>query len=136
MFGTWKDKIGSKASELSLFKEKIQTALDAAIDENWPKIVTFLDQKVGAKAVDAIYDDEIITRLAEFLYPWLPGLLRLALKEEAFVAFMLEHRATAMDPLVKRMRKQRTDALLPAPQCLLHTDVEAFQEPNPPLPEG
>lgn len=136
MFGSWKDKIGSKTSELSLLKDKIQTALDGVVEENWPKIVTFLDQKIGSKAMDAIYDDDFITKLAGFLYPWLPGLLRLVLKEEAFVAFMLEHRATAMDPLIKRMRRQRADTLPPAPQYLSHTEVEGSQEPNPPLAEG
>ena len=68
-------------------KSKIMGAIEPVITEHWPKIEPYADQ-----ALAAAQDDATTEVLARKIYPWLPMLVRLAIKEDKFVSFTLEHK--------------------------------------------
>lgn len=47
----------------------------------------------GTAARGALENDEAVRKVAQFCYPLLPGLVRLAVKEATFVGFVMTHRA-------------------------------------------
>ena len=67
---------------------KIMGAMEPVIAEHWPKIEPYADQ-----ALAAAEDDSTVEILARKIYPWLPMVVRLAIKEENFVSFTLQHKA-------------------------------------------
>lgn len=69
--------------------------------EHWPKIEPYAD-----KALAAAQHDETIELLARNVYPWLPMVVRLAIKEDKFVAFTLEHKGPLLAKLVEVKNKQ------------------------------
>lgn len=77
-------------------KGKIMGALGPVIAENWPKIEPYANQ-----ALAAAQDDATIETLARKIYPWLPMMVRLALKEETFVSFTLEHKGPLLAKLAE-----------------------------------
>jgi hypothetical protein len=46
------------------------------------------------KALTAVQDDSTFEMLARKVYPWLPMVVRLAIKEDKFVGFTLEHKGS------------------------------------------
>jgi hypothetical protein len=92
MLSSLKSKVdGAGGSDLT---GKIMNALGPIMAEHWPKIEPYADQALAAAQDDATFE-----KLARKLYPWLPALLRLALKEDKFVAFTLEHK----DPILGKL---------------------------------
>jgi hypothetical protein len=89
---------GAENSELS---NKIMGALEPTIKEHWPKIEPYAD-----KALAAAEKDETIEALARKVYPFLPMLLRLAIKEDKFVTFALEHKGPLLLKLTEIKNKQ------------------------------
>jgi len=80
---------------------KIMDAIGPVIAEHWPKIEPYAD-----KALAAAQDDSTIETLARKVYPWLPMLVRLAIKEDKFVAFTLEHKGPLLAKLAEVKAKQ------------------------------
>lgn len=87
---------GAESSDLT---GKMLNALGPVIAEHWPKIEPYAD-----KALAAAQNDETIEMLARNVYPWLPMVVRLAVKEDKFVAFTLEHKG----PLLAKLAEVRT----------------------------
>lgn len=81
---------------------KIMNALGPAIAEHWPKIEPYAD-----KALAAAQDDSTIESLARQIYPWLPMMVRLAIKEDKFVAFTQEHKGPLLAKLAEMKAKQQ-----------------------------
>jgi len=82
-------------------KSKVINALEPVLKENWPKIEPYAD-----KALAAAQDDTVIENLARTIYPWLPMVVRFALKEDKFVAFTLENKGPLLDKLSEYKAKQ------------------------------
>jgi len=75
---------------------KMMSALEPVIAEHWPKIEPYADQ-----ALAAAQNDSTIEMLARKVYPWLPMMVRLAVKEDKFVAFTLEHKGPLLAKLAE-----------------------------------
>jgi hypothetical protein len=75
----------NNGAENSDQNNKIMNALGPLIAEHWPKIEPYADQALAAAQDDATFET-----LARKVYPWLPMMVRLAIKEDKFVAFTLE----------------------------------------------
>lgn len=88
---------GATNSDLT---SKLMGALEPLIAEHWPKIEPYADQ-----ALAAAHNDETIEALARKMYPWLPMMVRLAVKEEKFVAFTLEHKGPLLAKLAEYKAK-------------------------------
>jgi len=73
---------------------KIMNAIGPVMAENWPKIEPYANQALAAAQDDATFEV-----LARKIYPWLPMLVRLAIKEDKFVAFTLEHKGPILAKL-------------------------------------
>ena len=89
---------GAESSDLT---GKILNALGPVIAEHWPKIEPYAD-----KALAAAQHDETIEMLARNVYPWLPMVVRLAIKEDKFVAFTLEHKGPLLAKLAEFKNKE------------------------------
>ena len=89
---------GADSSDLS---KKIISAMGPVIAEHWPKIEPYAD-----KALAAAEDDSTFEILARKIYPWLPMVVRLAIKEEKFVSFTLEHKGPLLAKLTEFKAKQ------------------------------
>jgi hypothetical protein len=79
---------------------KIMNSLGPVMAEHWPKIEPYADQ-----ALAAAQNDETIEMLARKVYPWLPMVVRLAIKEDKFVAFTLEHKGPLLAKLAEMKNK-------------------------------
>jgi len=89
---------GAANSDLT---KKIINAIEPVMAEHWPKIEPYAD-----KALAAAQDDSTIEVLARKIYPWLPMLVRLAIKEEKFVSFTIEHKVPLLAKLTEFKTKQ------------------------------
>lgn len=89
---------GAESSDLT---GKMLNAVGPVIAEHWPKIEPYAD-----KALAAAQHDETIAMLARNVYPWLPMVVRLAVKEDKFVAFALEHKGPLLAKLAEVKNKQ------------------------------
>ncbi|MGI4872483.1 MAG: hypothetical protein ACRYFX_15055 [Janthinobacterium lividum] len=100
MFSSLTSDNGAESSDLT---SKVLNALGPVIAENWPKIEPYAD-----KALAAAQNDETIEMLARNVYPWLPMVVRLAIKEDKFVAFTLEHKGPLLEKLAEVRNKETT----------------------------
>ena len=82
---------GAENSDLT---GKIMGALEPVLAEHWPKIEPYADQALAAAQDDATFET-----LARKIYPWLPMMVRLAIKEDKFVAFTLQHKGPLLTKL-------------------------------------
>ncbi|RZL12871.1 MAG: hypothetical protein EOO89_18715 [Pedobacter sp.] len=94
---TGKDN-GAENSDLS---NKIIGAMGPVIAEHWPKIEPYAD-----KALAAAQDDATFETLARKIYPWLPMMVRMAVKEDKFVSFTLQHKGPVLAKLAEYKDKQ------------------------------
>jgi hypothetical protein len=90
-----------KNAENSDMTSKIMNTLEPTIKEHWPKIEPYAD-----KALAAAQNDETIEMLARKVYPFLPMVVRLAVKEDKFVSFALEHKGPMLTKLTEIKNKQ------------------------------
>jgi len=94
MLPSFKDNTdGASSSDLT---NKVINAIGPVMAEHWPKIEPYAD-----KALAAAQDDEVIENLARNIYPWLPMVVRLALKEDKFIAFTLQHKGPLLAKLTE-----------------------------------
>ncbi len=81
--------IGKHAQSLS---DRLAAPLATVIDNNKARITALLASDGAAQVGQALNKDENVRRVATFCYPLLPGLLRLVVKEPAFVSFVMHNR--------------------------------------------
>ncbi len=91
---------GADSSDLTA---KITNALGPVMAEHWPKIEPYADQ-----ALTAAQNDDTFEMLARKIYPWLPMVVRLAIKEDKFIAFTLEHKGPLLAKLSELKNRQNT----------------------------
>jgi hypothetical protein len=85
----WKETFQSaRDSGPKVFEDQF----DLVIKQQWPKIQTLFQEKVGPAALAAANDDHKMEILFKVVYQALPFPLHLAVKEEAFVKFCFAHR--------------------------------------------
>jgi hypothetical protein len=93
MLPSFKKDNGAESSDLT---NKIMNSLEPVIVEHWPKIEPYAD-----RALVAAQDDANFEEMARKIYPWLPTLVRLAIKEDKFVTFTLEHKGPLLAKLAE-----------------------------------
>ncbi len=81
-------------------KDKLFGYVAVAIEHNKSQILPFIKDKTGEASLAALRDDSNIEKLGSFIYALLPGVVRLALKEETFVRFVLDNRNKLLDKLL------------------------------------
>ena len=81
-------------------KDKLLGYVAVAIEQNKSKILPFIKDKTGEASLAALRDDGNVEKLGAFIYAFLPGVVRLALKEETFVRFVLDNRNKLLDKLL------------------------------------
>ena len=82
---------------------KITGALGPVLAEHWPKIEPYADQAIAHAQDDATFET-----LARKIYPWLPMMVRMVIKEDKFVAFTLAHKGPILAKVVEFKNKQST----------------------------
>lgn len=103
-------------------KDKLLGYIAGAIEQNKSKIIPFLKEKTGEASMAALRNDENIEKLAGILYAFLPGFVRLALKEHMFVRFVLENRNKILDKLLLEETQTLSTLAAPAPLAVLGFD--------------
>mgnify|MGYP001031480865 CR=1 FL=1 len=103
-------------------KDKLLGYIAGAIEQNKSKIIPFLKEKTGEASMAALRNDENIEKLAGILYAFLPGFVRLALKEHIFVRFVLENRNKILDKLLLEETQTLSILAAPAPLAVLGFD--------------
>ena len=88
------------SAENSDMTGKIMGALGPVLAEHWPKIEPYADQALAAAQDDATFET-----LARKIYPWLPMMVRLAIKEDKFVSFTLQHKGPLLAKLTELKNK-------------------------------
>jgi hypothetical protein len=104
-------------------KDKLLAYIATAVEQNKSKIIPLIKEKTGEASIAALRDDANVEKLAVFLYAFLPSIIRLALKEQTFVQFMLDNRdkillellTTSNFPASQNSTQQRPD-IEPKPQ--------------------
>lgn len=81
-------------------KDKLFGYVAVAIEQNKSQILPFIKDKTGEASLAALRDDGNIEKLGSFIYALLPGVVRLAVKEETFVRFVLDNRNKLLDKLL------------------------------------
>lgn len=81
-------------------KDKLFGYVAVAIEQNKSQILPFIKDKTGEASLAALRDDGNIEKLGSFIYALLPGVVRLAVKEETFVRFVLDNRNKLLDELL------------------------------------
>lgn len=80
-------------------KDKLLDYVAAAIEQNKSKILPFIKEKTGEASLAALRDDSNVEKLGGYIYAFLPGVVRLVLKEATFVRFVLDNRDKLLDKL-------------------------------------
>lgn len=81
-------------------KDKLLGYVAEAIEHNKSQILPFIKDKVGEASLAVLRDDSNVEKLGSFIYALLPGVVRLTLKEEAFVRFVLDNSNKLLDKLL------------------------------------
>ncbi|RMS24242.1 hypothetical protein [Pseudomonas syringae] len=117
-------------------KDKLLDYIAGAIEQNKSKIIPFLKEKTGEASLAALRNDENIEKLAGILYAFLPGFVRLALKEQVFVKFVLENRNKILDKLLQEEAETFATLAAPMPVAMLGFDNQLndlLDDAPPPL---
>ena len=78
-------------SEPSALADKLAAPLNAIVSRHRASLMPMLGGSEAA-ARAALANDEAVRKVATFCYPLLPGIVRLAVKEPAFVGFVMNNR--------------------------------------------
>ena len=78
--------------ETHALTDKLATPLAKIVETNKVRISALLASDRATQVGHALNKDENVRQVAMFCYPLLPGLLRLVVKEPAFVSFVMHNR--------------------------------------------
>jgi hypothetical protein len=84
------------STDKSGLSEKLMAPVSSIVDKHRTSLASLL----GDGGPAALRNDENVRKVASFCYPLLPGLVRLAVKEPAFVSFVLNNREKVLDRLI------------------------------------
>lgn len=109
-------------------KDKLLGYVAVAIEQNKSRILPFIKDKTGEASLAALRDDNNVEKLGVFIYAFLPGVVRLAVKEETFVRFVLDNRDKLLDKLLvgEAERVAALPGITPAAQLTqsYHADLD------------
>lgn len=88
-----------EATEQAGLGDKLIGPISTIIDKKRAELLPLLACGAGQVTQNALRDDECVRKVAVFCYPLLPGLVRLAIKEPAFVSFVLNNREKVLGRL-------------------------------------
>ena len=80
--------------------DKLMAPVSAILAKHSSAIEPLLNGNAGGITHAALANDDNVRKVATFCYPLLPGLLRLAVKEPAFVSFVMNNREQVLARLV------------------------------------
>ena len=101
--------IGKLKSAADLAGVSASSAQEKIVQEYLPKIVAVLREKAGPALLDILADTERLSDLARGGYQALPMPVRLVMKEQAFVDFVVSRQ----DGIVDALRAQMTQSTTP-----------------------
>lgn len=78
-------------NEAPTLTAKLSAPLEKIVDQHKDKISALVSGGTSTMG-QALGKDENVRKVASFCYPLLPGLLRLVVKEPAFVSFVMHNR--------------------------------------------
>lgn len=84
--------------------EKLMAPVNNILNEHAAAVLPML----GGEGAAALQNDENVRKVATFCYPLLPALVRLAIKEPAFVSFVMNNRQKVLEKLVARKEAATT----------------------------
>ncbi|RFP08540.1 hypothetical protein D0T25_31605 [Duganella sp. BJB488] len=87
--------------------DKLTGPVAAIIDKHRTTIAPMLAANGGAITRTALQNDTAVRTVAGYCYQLLPGLIRLAVKEPAFIEFVMTHREQLLNRLVEQPAQQR-----------------------------
>lgn len=87
--------------------DKLTGPVAAIIDKHRTTIGPMLTANGGAITRTALQNDAAVRTVAGYCYQLLPGLIRLAVKEPAFIEFVMTHREQLLNKLVEQPAQQR-----------------------------
>ena len=115
------DKAGSTAS----------SAQEKVIQEYLPKIIIILREKAGPAVLDILSDVDKLAELSRSAYQALPMPVRMVVKEQSFIDWVVSHQDTVLDKLRSQLALEggsvqvAEDSLLPgASDSLDESSVE------------
>jgi hypothetical protein len=80
--------------------DKLMAPVSAILAKHGAAIQPLLQGNAGNITHAALNNDDNVRKVASFCYPLLPGLVRLAVKEPAFVNFVMNNRERVLARLV------------------------------------
>jgi hypothetical protein len=80
--------------------DKLMAPVSAILAKHGAAIQPLLQGNAGNTTHAALNNDDNVRKVASFCYPLLPGLVRLAVKEPAFVDFVMNNRERVLARLV------------------------------------
>jgi hypothetical protein len=81
--------------------DKLMAPVSAILAKHGSAIQPLLQGNAGGMTHAALNNDDNVRKVATFCYPLLPGLVRLAVKEPAFVSFVMNNRERVLARLVQ-----------------------------------
>ena len=78
--------------ESQVLQVRLAAPMAKLVADNKARITALLASDGATQVGQALNKDENVRRVATFCYPLLPGLLRLVVKEPAFVSFVMHNR--------------------------------------------
>jgi hypothetical protein len=81
--------------------DKLMAPVSAILAKHGSAIQPLLQGNAGGMTHAALNNDDNVRKVAAFCYPLLPGLVRLAVKEPAFVNFVMNNRERVLARLVQ-----------------------------------
>lgn len=89
-----------QANDSTALSNKLTGPITAVIDKRRADLMPLLQGSTGQAAQAALRNDECVRKVATFCYPLLPVLVRLAVKEPAFISFVLNNREKVLGRLM------------------------------------
>jgi hypothetical protein len=80
--------------------DKLMAPVSAIVAKHGSALQPLLQGSAGGLTQAALANDDNVRKVATFCYPLLPGLVRLAVKEPAFVSFVMNNRQAVLARLV------------------------------------
>jgi len=96
LFGKVKDAARSAGANASTAQEKV-------LDEYLPKIVALMREKAGPAVVEVLSDPERLAELSRSAYQVLPMPVRLVVREQGFVDWVLSHQDKVVETLSSQL---------------------------------
>jgi hypothetical protein len=104
---------------------KAESAQEKVLQEYLPILVALLQEKAGPALLDVLSDTSRLEPLASSVYQALPLPMRLVVKEQSFVEWLLSHRGAVVEVVREKIASPDAELL---PERLVLEQSEASDE--------